>query len=137
MENNIVKIYNPKGEGWLGTQYEINGKQIENVKAVDFRVAVDEVPQFTFETYGLPDIEMNGEVRFCFTPKTVREAAKVIRKEFTPSSDYFKAMTASVEERLRHYLSQYKEIAKEYFPGRQEIVEKTIAEDIVKQILGI
>lgn len=137
MKDNTVKIYNPKGEGWLGTQYEINGKRIENVKAVDFRVAVDEVPQFTFETLGLPDIEMDGDIRFCFTPKTVQESAEVIRKEFRPSSDYFKAMVASVEERLRKYSSQYKEIAEKYLPDKEEIVLKTIAEDIVRQILGI
>lgn len=137
MKDNTVKIYNPNGEGWLGTQYEINGKRIENVKAVDFRAAVDEVPQFTFETLGLPDIEMDGDIRFSFTPKTVKEAAMVICKEFHPQSDYFKAMVASVEERLRMYLSQYKEIAQQYLPDRKEIVSQTIAEDIARQILGI
>jgi len=75
--------------------------------------------------------------QICFTPKTVQEAAKIISKEFRPLLDYFKAMTASVEERLRYYLSSYKEMAKEYLPERKEIVVKTIAEDIVRQILGV
>lgn len=75
-----VKVVNP-GDGWLGTEYYINDQKIERVKAVDFRVAVDEVPTFTFETMGLPDIDMSGDVRFSFTPETVEEAKKVIEHE--------------------------------------------------------
>ena len=39
-----VKVVNPN-EGWMGTEYYIDGKKIERVKSVYFRVAVDEVPQ--------------------------------------------------------------------------------------------
>lgn len=46
-----VKVVNPN-EGWMGTEYYIDGKKIERVKSVDFRVAVDEIPQFTFESHG-------------------------------------------------------------------------------------
>lgn len=76
-----VKIYNPVGDGSLGTQCEINGKRVEGVVGVDFHVSVDEAPRFVFEMKGMPDIEMNAEVQFCFTPKTVQEAATVIRRE--------------------------------------------------------
>lgn len=34
-----VKVVNPN-EGWMGTEYYIDGKKIERVKSVDFRVAV-------------------------------------------------------------------------------------------------
>lgn len=82
MDNPIprVKVVNPN-EGWMGTEYYIDGKKIENVKSVDFRVAVDEVPQFTFETMGLPDIDMSGDIRFKFTPETVQQASVVLRNE--------------------------------------------------------
>lgn len=82
MDNPIprVKVVNPN-EGWMGTEYYIDGKKIENVKSVDFRVAVDEVPHFTFETMGLPDIDMSGDIRFKFTPKTVQQASAVLRNE--------------------------------------------------------
>lgn len=75
-----VKVVNP-GEGWLGTEYYINDQKIERVKAVDFRVAVDEVPTFTFETMGVPDIDMSGNIRFSFTPQTIEEARKIIEHE--------------------------------------------------------
>ena len=74
------KVVNPN-EGWMGTEYYIDGKKIERVKSVDFRVAVDEVPQFTFETMGLPDIDMGGDIRFRFTPETVQQAVMVLRNE--------------------------------------------------------
>lgn len=75
-----VKVVNPT-EDWLGTKYYIGDKKIEHVKSVDFRVAVDEVPQFTFETIGLPDIDMSGDIRFKFTPETVQQASVVLRNE--------------------------------------------------------
>lgn len=65
----------------MGTEYYIDGKKIKNVKSVDFRVAVDEIPQFTFETMGLPDIDMSGDIRFKFTPETVQQASVVLRNE--------------------------------------------------------
>lgn len=75
-----VKVVNP-GDSWIGTEYYINDKKIDRVKAVDFRVAVDEVPTFTFETIGSPDIDMPGDIRFSFTPQTIEEARKIIEHE--------------------------------------------------------
>lgn len=82
MDNPIprVKVVNQNGD-WCGTECYIDDKKIKNVKSVDFRVAVDEVPQFTFETMGLPDIDMSGDIRFKFTPKTVQQASAVLRNE--------------------------------------------------------
>ena len=82
MDNPIprVKVVNPNGD-WCGTECYIDDKKIKNVKSVDFRVAVDEVPQFTFETIGLPDIDMIGDIRFKFTPETVQQASVVLRNE--------------------------------------------------------
>ena len=75
-----VKVVNPNGD-WCGTECYIDDKKIKNVKSVDFRVAVDEIPQFTFETMGLPDIDMSGDIRFKFTPETVQQASVVLRNE--------------------------------------------------------
>lgn len=74
-----VKVVNPN-EDWMGTECYIDGKKI-HVKSVDFRVAVNEFPQFTFETMGLPDIDMSGDIRFRFTPETVQQAVMVLRNE--------------------------------------------------------
>lgn len=81
-----VKVVN-LNEGWMGTECCIDGREINNVRSVDFRVAVDEIPQFTFETIGMPDIDMGGVVRFQFTPETVQQASIVLRNELIANKD--------------------------------------------------
>ena len=90
-----VKVVNPN-ESWLGTESYIDGKKIPNVRSVDFRVAVDEVPQFTFETLGLPEIDMAGDVQFSFTPKTVQQAAVVLRNELLKRGVLYDSFLASM-----------------------------------------
>lgn len=96
-----VKVVNPT-EDWLGTEYYIDGKKIERVKSVDFRVAVDEIPQFTFETMGLPDIDMSGDIRFRFTPETVQQAVVVLRNELISNRDlrdaFLKSMLSALDD---------------------------------------
>jgi hypothetical protein len=120
-----VRIWNPEGEGWFGTQYEIDGKPIQNVRSVDFRVAVDEVPTFTFETFGMPDIEMLGDVRFKFAPETVEEAAKIICDTFRPGTEWFMSMADSVKTVLDEALP-------EYGGG----FKQTLSEAIVRRMIG-
>lgn len=81
-----VRVVNPN-ESWMETEYYIDGKKINNVRSVDFRVAVDEIPQFTFETMGLPEIDMSGNIRFQFTPETVQQASIVLRNELIANKD--------------------------------------------------
>lgn len=83
-----VKVVN-QNEDFLKTECYIDGKKIERVKSVDFRVAVDEIPQFTFETMGLPDIEMSGDIRFKFTPETVQQASEVLQNELMNSDELY------------------------------------------------
>lgn len=90
-----VKVVNPN-EDWMGTEYYIDGKKIERVKSVDFRVAVDEIPYFTFETMGLPDIDMSGDVRFKFTPETVQQAIIVLRNELITHGELYQAFLKSM-----------------------------------------
>lgn len=105
MDNQIprVKVINPT-EGWLGTEYYIDGKKIKNVKIVDFRVAVDEIPHFTFETIGLPDIDMSGDIRFKFTPETVQQAVIVLRNELltkgTLYNGFLESMLSALDEKF-------------------------------------
>jgi hypothetical protein len=90
-----VKVVNPT-EDWLGTEYYIGDKKIEYVKSVDFRVAVDEVPHFTFETIGLPDIDMSGDIRFKFTPETVQQASVVLRNELMARGELYHVFLESM-----------------------------------------
>lgn len=92
----IVKVTNPS-ESWRGTACYIDGNKVRNVKSVDFRVAVDEVPTFTFETIGLPEIDMAGTVQFSFTPETIQQAAFILQNEFKSNQESKKALIASIE----------------------------------------
>ena len=94
-----VKVVNPN-ESWMGTESYIDGKKIPNVRSVDFRVAVDEVPTFTFETLGLPEIDMPGTVQFSFTPETVQQAAVVIMNEFKKNFESMDALISSIESAI-------------------------------------
>lgn len=117
-----VKVINPN-ESWRGTEYYIGGNKIENVKSVDFRVAVDEVPTFTFETYGAPNIDMPGEVRFSFTPQTIHDASVFLQHELSDkNSEFRKEFIASVASAL-------KELPK-------ECVLECVAEKIIDRIVG-
>lgn len=105
MDNLIprVKVINPN-ENWMGTEYYIGDKKIEHVKSVDFRVAVDEFPQFTFETMGLPDIDMSGDIRFKFTPETVQQAVMVLRNELltkgTLYNGFLESMLSALDDKF-------------------------------------
>ena len=94
-----VKVVNPN-EGWLGTECYIDGKKILNVRSADFRVAVDEVPTFTFETLGLPEIDMPGDIQFSFTPETVQQAAVVLRNELSKHGVLYDSFLASMRSAI-------------------------------------
>lgn len=95
-----VKIVNTEEKGWFGTECYIDGNKIENVKSVDFRVAVDEVPHFAFEAYKLPDIDMFGDVQFSFTPETVQQAAVVLRNELSKRGVLYDSFLASMRSAI-------------------------------------
>ena len=119
-----IKVVNEK-ESWLGTQCYINNQKIDKVKAVDFRVAVDEVPTFDFEMMGCPEIDMLGDVRFSFTPHTIEKAVKVLRNELLKKGDIYKGFLSSMESAVRE-----QQLTLPYRAPRW------IAEDILKRIIG-
>ena len=96
-----IKVVNPN-ESWMGTEYYIDGKKINNVRSVDFRAAVDEVPCFAFETIGLPDIDMAGDIGFRFAPETVKQAVVGLRKELISNRDlrdaFLKSMLSALDD---------------------------------------
>lgn len=128
----IIKVVNEK-EGWLGTKYYINGQKINKVKAVDFHVAVDEIPTFDFEMMGFPEIDMSGDIRFSFTPKTVEEAVSVLRNELLKHGDIYNGFRDSIQSVLK---------PKERYIGDgetsicAEFGSCYLAEEILKQIIG-
>ena len=87
----MVKIVN-QDDGSLRTECYIDGRKINRVMSAGFHISVDEVPTFTFETIGLPDIDMAGDVQFRFTPDTAKDAYIILKKEFTENPDSYKAL---------------------------------------------
>lgn len=104
MKNELprVKVVNP-GDGWLGTEYYIDGKKIDKIKRIDFSVGVEEVPTFTFETIGIPDIDMPGRVIFDCKPKNITEAVKILRNELMKHEELYDGFTASIASALKEH----------------------------------
>lgn len=127
-----VKVVNLNDDR-IGTECYINEKKIECVKAVDFRVAVDEVPIFTIETMGAPDIDMSGDICFSFTPKTIREAVMVLRNELLKHGDFYNGFLASMRSAIddkfwdsRNYNGYMCDIGDEDFDEAAELMLKRI-----------
>lgn len=95
-----VKVVN-QNNGWLGTEYYIDENRVNNVRSVDFRVAVNEAPTFTFATMGLPDMDILSDVQFRFTPETVQHSAVVLQNEFKQNTRSMDALIASIESAIK------------------------------------
>lgn len=95
-----VKVVNPN-DGWLGTEYYIDGKKINKVKRIDFSVGVEEVPTFIFETVGIPDIDMSGRAILDCNPINVTEAVKILRNELIKQEDLYEGFVASISSALK------------------------------------
>lgn len=77
-------------------------KKLEGVGEVTFNQSVETVPCFTFETIGLPDIEIdNVDIRFRFTPDTIEDAAKVLIHSFDTDRKLYDAFAASIASALK------------------------------------
>lgn len=94
-----VKVVNPN-ESWRGTECCIDENKIHGVRSVDFRVAVDEVPTFTFETLGLPEIDISGDIQFSFTPETVQQAVFVLRNELSKRGSLYDSFLESMRSAI-------------------------------------
>ena len=94
-----VEIKNPN-ESWIGTKCIIDGKIIPNVRSVDFHVGVEEVPEFTFNTIGIPDIDVMGRVVFAPSPTNLQEACKIIAHELQEHGELYDAFVSSVESAI-------------------------------------
>lgn len=130
-----VKVVNPN-ESWLGTECYIDGNKVKNVRSVDFRVAVDEVLQFTFETFGLSDIDMPGDVQFSFTPETVQQAAVILRNELLKHGELYDSFLASMRSAIDDDFWNTRETCgNELDIGQKDFDEA--AELMLKRIIGL
>lgn len=104
MENELprVRVVNPN-EGWLGTEYYIEGKKIDKVKRIDFSVGVEGIPTFVFEIMGIPDIDISGRIIFDCKSESVTEAVKILRNELLKHEDLYNGFTASISGALKDH----------------------------------
>lgn len=121
-------------DGCHGTEYSIDGVKVPHVRSANFRVAFDEVPAFTFETLGEPDIDMLGDVRFSFKPENLSEACFIISEELKKHGDFYNAFVESVHGVLK---PREKDIGDGCFSI--ELTDEDsfmLAEEIIKRISG-
>lgn len=80
------------------THIFIDGTEIgSKVNRIRFDQTEKEVPVFTFEIEGFPDIESdNALVCFEFTPETIKDAAEVLIHSFDTNKTLYDAFVSSV-----------------------------------------
>lgn len=92
---NRVEIKNPN-ESWIGTECIIDGKDIPNVRSVDFHVGAGEVPEFTFSTNGIPDIDVMARVEINPSLTNLQEACRIVANELKKHGEFYYAYKSSV-----------------------------------------
>lgn len=99
----VVKVVNPNPNEWMGTKCYIGNQEIHNVKAVDFHVAVDELPVFDFEMGGMPNIEMDCIANIMFSPQSITDAISILRHELLQHGEFYRGFKASLKSALEKY----------------------------------
>lgn len=98
-----VRVYNPSASGWPEVKCLIDGNEAKNVRLVDFHGSVDEIPIFKFETMGIPDIKMCGDIRFRFIPETVTDAVFILRNELLAHGEVYNGFKESLKTAIEKY----------------------------------
>ena len=107
------------------TRCYIDDMEVKLITGIQSVIEPRQAPQFTFETVGMPDIDMNGQVLFGFTPETVEDAAKVLQHEFKTNPESYKALVNSIESVLKE------------LPENGETWTFDIAKMVANRIIGI
>lgn len=103
-----------------------DGIEITRVRHVDANFDVDEIPTVNVEIVGGFDFEGMADIHFDYSPKTVKEACKIMREELFRRGDLYIAFLASIESSLR----EQKATALPFQP------ERDIADNILQRIIG-
>lgn len=108
------------------TMVQIDGHEVPGVRSIGFETSVDKAPVFTIETIAAPEIEMGGDVLFEYHPRTIEEAARVLRRSCERGSENYNALVASIRSAV-----------KEYHPNSDNVSLVAEAQSIANRILGI
>lgn len=118
-----------------GTRCIIGEREMRFVKSMDLHVSPDEVPTFKFETVGIPDIDVIGDVTIDPSPTNLQEACRIITHELLKHGEFYSAFVGSVASILEQ---------KQRYVGDGcfcididgDTDYKGLAEEIVKRISG-
>lgn len=111
----------------------VNGEKLKRVNHIDFNIDVAEVPQVNVGIVGGCDFEGMADIRFDYSPYTVKEACKILQDELLKHGDLYDGFKASI-------ISVMKENSRYIGDGEMEIIaeygENQLAEEILKRIIG-
>lgn len=81
----------------------VDGKQIEKITHLDFRVNPCEFPSVTLNIEQMSGVDFEGqaEVNFLNNPFTVQNACKILREELLKHDDLYRAFSASIYSGLK------------------------------------
>ena len=90
---NNVRIESENGR----TRVFVNDVELNLLTSISFNQEFDTVPEFAFETVGLPNIVAKDARVVCdFTPSTVREAVCVLENALKRDIDLYDAFRCSI-----------------------------------------
>ena len=104
----------------------VNGEELKRVNHIDLNIDVAEVPQVNVGIVGGCDFEGMADIRFDYSPYTVKKACKIIREELLKHSDLYNGFLSSIESSLKE----------QKVTGLPFQPENDIAEKILKRIIG-
>lgn len=94
-----VKIRQDKEKPWIHRVYK-DGKQLTRVRSIDFNVEADTLPELTVEIVGGIGFDGMADIRFDYSPHTIKEACKILREELLKSEDLYRAFSSSIYSAL-------------------------------------
>lgn len=78
-----------------------DGQKITRVRHIDANFDVDEIPTVNVEIVGGLDFEGMADIHFDYSPKTVKEACKILRDELLKHEDLYRAFELSMYSALK------------------------------------
>lgn len=104
----------------------VNGEKLKRVNHIDLNIDVAEAPQVNVGIVGGCDFEGMADIRFDYSPYTVKEACKILREELLNHGDLYNGFLSSIESSLK----EQKVTSLPFQP------ENDIADKILKRIIG-
>ena len=79
----------------------VDGEKLKRVNHIDLNIDVAEVPQVNVGIVGGFDFEGMADIHFDYSPKTVKEACKILREELLKHGDLYDGFKASIISALK------------------------------------